>query len=98
MSMNISDTVDLRDQPTTRLDSGGSDLSTHLWDEVKSTSLSGKDQERVNSGHQVDVLDFGAVDIFATGKLAEQQPKDLPNGPLAKHQERTNDGDMVDVL
>src|SRR5262249_39559786 len=43
-------------------------------------------------------LDFGAVDIFATGKLSEQQPKDLPNGPLAKHQEQTNDGDMVDVL
>ena len=63
MSMNISDTVDLRDQPTTRLDSGGSDLSTCLWDEIKSASQSGNNQERVNHGTNIGFLDF-SNDIY----------------------------------
>ena len=81
MSMNISDTVDLRDQPTTRLDNGGSDLSTRLWDDIKSASLNGKNQDRVNDGTNMGFLDF-SNDIYTPVRddVGSLNPVEKPGG------------------
>src|SRR4029453_12171579 len=81
MSMNISDTIDLRDQPTTRLDNGEGDLSARLWDEIKSTSASGKNQERSNDGTNIAFLDF-SNDIYKSVRddVGSLGPVEKPGG------------------